>query len=64
MDWAEALDYLLEGKKLSRLAWGNSDTYIQLTDDNHLRIHKPETKQLHDLIVTRGDLEATDWVIV
>ena len=64
MDWTEALDYLLEGKKLSRLAWENSGTYIQLTDDNHLRIYKPETKQMHDLIVQRGDLEATDWVVV
>jgi len=64
MSFNSAIDHLLAGERITRLAWENSGTYIQLTDDNHLRIYKPETKQFHDLIVQRGDLEAIDWVVM
>ena len=64
MSFADAVESLLEGRQITRREWNDSATYILLAEDNHLRIHKSDTKQLHDLIVTRGDMEATDWIIV
>ena len=64
MTFPTALEFLLSGQKLTRQEWNDSATYIQFTDDNHLRIHKSDTGMFHDLIVQRGDLEAYDWVVV
>lgn len=65
LDFSTAVRRLIEGKKLSRIVWGNQDEYIYLRQE-YLSLHKAgePADKTYDLIVREGDMIAIDWVIV
>lgn len=62
MDFSEAIKAILQGKRVHRLAWENKEWY-GLLRNSKLQIHNPQ-KEFADWIVTEGDLEGTDWIIL
>lgn len=62
MTFADAMECVVDGTRLTRTAWADEMVCIFLMDDR-LRI-KLADRTIHDLIVSRGDLEAADWAIV
>ena len=60
-----ALEKLLEGERITRVAWEDKRTYI-LVDDNILSIHKAgETKgKIRPWIVSDVDISADDWFVL
>ena len=63
MNFAEALDHLLANEKIRRKEWTDDGIYLVMADDK-IMIFKPEDDMLHPLIVSRGDLLATDWSVI
>lgn len=61
MDFKEALESILMGKKVRRIEWPDDGTYLIIIDDK-IMIFKPEDGMAHPLIVSREDVLATDWV--
>lgn len=61
MTFGDIVKGLLAGKKYRRDAWTTSDCIFLHAGALHLR--KPDGA-LHTLIVSEGDLDATDWVAV
>lgn len=61
MSFTEAVEKIILGKKLTRVEWGNKESYIFL-NDGLLKIRKPDG--LHPLLVSEGDLKGDDWVVV
>jgi len=59
MTWADAQAALLEGKKLTRVAWENDDQIFLFANALHLR---KGDGSLHVLMVTSGDMTADDWI--
>lgn len=53
---------LIDGKRFTRLEWNNPEFWIQVVD-NKLKIRKPGNLY-HDLIVSVGDMNAEDWIIL
>jgi hypothetical protein len=60
MDFPEAMRAVIEGNKITRLEWHNSD-YAFLHGD---RLRLMREGGLHDWLVSDGDMLAQDWVIV
>ncbi len=61
MTWAAAQAELIEGKKLTRLAWGNDDQIFLFANVLHLQ---KSDGTLHVLMVSSGDMTADDWMVV
>lgn len=60
MSFPDAIHQIINGKKVARVSWGNDD--YGLLKDEWLTI---STKgALHTWLVSQGDLEGNDWVIV
>ena len=60
-DFPQVIREIMVGHKMTRVAWGDDGIYIFLQDDR-LRLRKA-AGTVHDLIVSGGDIQATDWVI-
>lgn len=52
---------LLQGKSMRRMEWEDPEVFVVVKDEK-VMIYKPETKKLHPLIISTGDLTATDWI--
>lgn len=65
MTFAEAIDEILAGKKVTRLEWKRIDEYVFLKE-GFLSIHhnaeKPDVA--HRLMVSEGDLTGKDWMVI
>ena len=61
MDFYAALRCVRDGKKITRPEWVNRDCIFLYAGFLHLR---KADGSLHRLIVSDGDLDATDWQIV
>ncbi len=61
MTWATAQAELLDGKRLTRVAWGNDDHVFLFAEILHLR---KSDGTLHVLMVSSGDMTAEDWMVV
>ena len=59
----EAMQKVIDGKKVSRLEWNNEDTYGFL-NGKHLSIHYSDKKENFQWIVSDGDMLGTDWIVV
>lgn len=57
----EAIRAVIGGAKIQRLEWTDKKEY-GLLQDSFLKIHKKG--EIHNWIVSEGDLMARDWVIV
>lgn len=63
ISFAEALEALIIGKRCRRLEWIDSETYIKMMNEQ-VMIYTPSDKQLHPLVVSLGDIEGIDWVVI
>ncbi len=60
MSFPDSMKKVLEGKRIARISWGNTD--YCLLQDGWLSIF---TKgDLHTWNINDGDMEAEDWIVV
>lgn len=60
--FAQAIDLMLDGKRVSRIAWNSKEEYGFLGIDGYMWIH---TKgEDHQWGVHKTDIEADDWIEV
>lgn len=65
MTFAEALEEVEKGNRVTRLEWGNADEYFFKASDGFLSIHHAgEGKMTHRTLVKDGDYLASDWMLV
>lgn len=60
MDFIDAMRKLLEGKKITRISWGNTD--YCLMRDGWITIFTKDA--FHTWAINDGDAEGQDWIIV
>ena len=60
MDFPDAIRQIMNGKKVARISWGNTD--YGLLKDGWLTIFAKSA--FHTWLVSDGDLEGQDWIIV
>ena len=63
MDFYLALKSIKEGKKVTRLEWGNSNYYAFMQDDELLTLHKDDNA-LSQWIISLSDMEGKDWIVI
>jgi len=63
MTFGEALQELTTGGKCRRLEWGDPGTYITIFN-GQLMIYSTDDKKLHPLVVSLGDIQGMDWVLM
>ncbi|MCZ7405410.1 MAG: DUF2829 domain-containing protein [Candidatus Methanoperedens sp.] len=61
--FAQCLTMLVAGKKCRRLAWEDKGVYVVIQNEQ-VMLYKTDDKKLHPLIVSIGDIEGTDWIVV
>lgn len=61
LKFGEALQELVDGKKITKLEWNNNDTFGILYE-GQLRIKLVDG--LHPWIISDGDLKGEDWVVL
>lgn len=59
MNFAQAMEALLEGKCVSKEEWNDSQYYLKLVDGK-VRIHKPDGL-FYNLVISEGDLVGKDY---
>jgi len=59
MDFCGLVGSVLAGRKVTRLLWQNADNYVYLSKADQLWIY---TDKEHIWVVSKEDLEATDWI--
>ena len=59
----EAMQKVIEGKKVSRLEWNDEKTYGFL-NGKHLSIQYSNKPDNFQWIVSDGDMIGTDWIVV
>ena len=62
LTFPQALNQVIDGKKITKSEWNNSDFFILLREGK-LELHKPDGK-FYDLIISEGDLIGIDWVVL
>lgn len=60
MNFAEAIDAVLDGKGVTRLEW-NDKNIVGMLRDGKLMLFRD--REWFDWIVNDGDMLATDWVV-
>ena len=60
MTFPEALNKVIDGKKVTKTEWNNDKIYV-LLKDGFLMIRKDDGK-FYQLIVSEADLIGTDWI--
>jgi len=63
MTFPEAMQKVIEGKKVSRLEWKDEGCYGFL-NGRYLSIHYSNKPDNFQWIVSDGDMLGTDWIIV
>jgi hypothetical protein len=59
----EAMREVLEGKKVTRVEWDDTEAYGYL-NDGFLMIKKTDDKKDYQWIVSEADMKAEDWIII
>lgn len=62
VNFAGAIESLLDGAKMRRIAWKDDGSYIVI-QENELRIFNEKNNVFNSLIVSVGDMTGTDWVV-
>lgn len=65
MTFFEALEKVLDGKRITKLEWKDKRHYGILKEEM-LQLHKAGEKEdlLHPWIISNGDLSGDDWIIL
>lgn len=61
MNFAQALDATLDGKRITRLSWESNDTFGQMKENELSLFIRGE---FHSWTIVPGDIIATDWIIL
>lgn len=61
MKFSQAIELIATGQKVRRQSWPEGSCIFLQANILHLR---KEDGSMHTLIVSSGDLEGTDWVVV
>lgn len=61
MRFVDALEMVIDGKKITRLEWSDESEYGFMMN-SILSIHRGG--KVHNWIVSEGDLLAVDWVVI
>ena len=61
MTFYDALQHVAVGKQITRQSWPKRDVVFLHADVLHLR---KSDGSMHKLIVSSGDIEGTDWLVV
>lgn len=73
MDFSSAIKQVLEGKRVTRLEWGNPEIYLLMFMWGNISPQQPAGKYLsihhadgsvNPLIINDGDMLGDDWVVV
>lgn len=62
MNWPEAMQAVIDGKKITRKEWANNEVRVYLTA-GMLHLRKADGT-LHHLLTADADMLASDWVVV
>lgn len=62
LEFYDALKEVAVGKKICKKSWDNPGWY-GFMNEGRLTLHKP-AGTLHDWIVTDGDMDGDDWVVI
>lgn len=62
IDFPSAIRGIIDGKKITKLEWQNESIYGILKEER-LKLHKEDGK-FYDWILSQGDLEGEDWIII
>lgn len=62
MDFPVAIRAVIDGKRITRLEWGNKNDFGELKG-GFLQIHTTKDGKFHTWTVSEGDLLAHDWVV-
>jgi hypothetical protein len=65
LSFFKALESVADGKRITKLEWGNKNTYGLLKEDI-LQLHKNGESEdtLHPWIINNGDLLGEDFVVL
>ncbi len=61
-DFYSVLKEIKGGRRATRITWNDSDYWLVMSGEQ-LCLRKPDGN-IHPLIVSRGDMEGTDWVLL
>jgi hypothetical protein len=61
MTFPEAMAMVIEGKRVTRMEWGNTETHLRL-DGGFLKIFKGDPSVGSALLVSDGDMFGIDWM--
>lgn len=61
MTFPEAMALVIEGKRVTKMEWGNTETYLCL-DSGFLKIFKGNPSVGSTLLVSEGDMLGIDWM--
>lgn len=61
LTFAQAVEFLLDNRKITKKEWNNSEIYGQLIGDE-LRLHKENV--FYQWILSYGDLSGDDFVVL
>jgi len=68
MDFPEAIKRVIDGKKITRLEWGDNKIFCHIDNDPDVSRDKVllimRNGENHQWIVSRADLLGKDWVVV
>ena len=63
MDFPQAMQAVIDGKKVTKLEWAEAEDGIVVYLKGTLKIRLAEGKE-SDLIISAGDMTGADWVVV
>ena len=63
MSFPEALLEVIRGKKVTKLEWDNSKTYVYIAE-GFLCIHHNGDETPHALLIKLEDLTGLDWILI
>lgn len=61
MDFPEAIQKIIMGRRIHRLEWKDTE-YYGILRDNILMLHKPDGD--YQWIINEGDLLGKDWIVL
>ena len=62
MNFPQAIQQIIKGKKITKIEWGSTEFY-GILKDAHLVLHKPDGI-FYQWVITEGDLIGTDWIVI
>ena len=63
LNFGSAMSEVSNGARVRRLEWKDEGVYIAMQDER-LMIYKTDSRKFDYLIISAGDIAATDWVVI